>query len=137
MRYLSAVVLAALLGSPALAQKTILDGNSLDDTCRYQRMEDNGVKLSAEEGAKLSFCIGYVRGVLDEIWSQQTIPADLGIKNVGPSKICISNEVSNGQAMKVAIKYLQDHPAKLQFSANYLIRLSMEEAFPCKAPAQR
>src|ERR1700740_999820 len=125
MKYLLAALLAALVGSPALAQKKILDGNSLDDTCRYRRMQENGVSLSDEQLGKMSFCIGYIRGVLDEIWSQQNLPDELGIKNVGRSKICISDGISNEQAFKVAIKYLQDHPAKLQVPANYLIRLSM------------
>jgi hypothetical protein len=134
MKYLAALLLAALAGVPALGQQTILDGNTLDDTCRYKRQLDSGMKLTQEELGKASFCIGYVRAVLDEIWLQQNFPDELGMKNVGPSKICISKDISNEQALKVFLKYLQDNPAKLQVPANILIRLSMQESFPCKVP---
>jgi hypothetical protein len=136
MKNLSVLLLVAWAGVsvPALAQKTIADGNTLDDYCRYARQRESGLKPSDAEFAKSTFCIGYIRGVLDEIWTQQNLPDDIGVKNVGRPKICISNEITNAQAVKVAVKYLQDNPAKLQLSANYLIRLSMEEAFPCKSP---
>jgi hypothetical protein len=134
MKYLAVVLLVALAGIPAPAQKTIVDGNSLDDSCRYQRQQDNGVKLSDLEFGKARFCVGYIRGVLDEIWMQQSHSEEMGVKNVGRSKICISDNIGNAQAVKVVLKYLQDNPAKLQVPANYLIRLAMEEAFPCKSP---
>lgn len=134
MKNLAVVLLITLAGVPALAQKTIADGNALDDACRYERQRQNGVKLSDAEFGKSAFCIGYIRGVLDEIWMQQNLPDDMGVKNVGRPKICISDDISNAQAVKIALKYLNDNPAKLHLAANYLIRLSMEEAFPCKAP---
>jgi Rap1a immunity proteins len=133
MKNLTVVLLVALAGFPALAQKTILDGNNLDDSCRYTRQLDNGVKISDTEFGKATFCEGYIRGVLDEIWMQTNRPDEIGVKNVGRSTIC-ADAISNEQAIKVAIKYLQDHPAKLHLTANYLIRLSLQEAFPCKSP---
>ena len=48
-------------------------------------------------------------------------------------KICVSNEIDNEQALKVVLKYLQDNPAQLHIPANYLVRRSIEQAFPCKA----
>jgi hypothetical protein len=134
MKHLAVVLLITLAGVPALAQKTIADGNALDDGCRYERQRQNGVTLSDAEFGKSAFCIGYIRGVLDEIWMQQNRPDDIGVKNVGRPKICISDDISNAQAVKVALKYLNDNPAKLHLAANFLIRLSMEEAFPCKSP---
>ena len=134
MKTLGLVILIALACVTALAQKTIADGNLLDDSCRYKRQQDDGVKLSEEEFGKAIFCVGYIRGVLDEIWMQANRPDDIGVKNVGRPKICVSDEISNTQAVKVAVKYLQDNPAKLHLPANFLIRLSMEQAFPCKSP---
>ena len=134
MKTLAVVLVIALAGVSAPAQKTIVDGNSLDDHCRYSRQSDNGVKLSDIEFGKASFCVGYIRGVLDEIWTQANRPDEIGIKNVGRPKICVSDEISNTQAIKVVAKYLQNNPAKLHLAANYLIRISMEEAFPCKSP---
>jgi hypothetical protein len=136
MKHLAVVLLFALAGAPALAQKTIVDGNVLDDSCRYERLRESGTKLFPDVDAigKASFCIGYIRAVLDEIWMQQNFPDELGVKNVGRQKICMSADIKNEQALKVAIKYLQDNPAKLQFPASSVIRLSMEEAFPCKSP---
>ena len=134
MRYIALAMLITLGCIPAFAQKTIADGNSLDESCRYERQRENGAKLTNdEEFGKAMFCIGYVRGVLDEIWMQQTLPDQLGIKNLERSKICMPDEISNSQALKVVLKYLADNPAKLQFSGNYLIRLSIQESFPCKA----
>ena len=100
-----------------------------------ERQVQIGVKLSNdEEFGKASFCIGYIRGVLDEIWAQQNVPSEMGVKLSARSKICMPDNISNEQAIKVATKYLHDNPAKLQFPANFLIRASMEEAFPCKSP---
>jgi hypothetical protein len=134
MKRQAVVLLIALVGAPAHSQKTIADGNSLDDACRFQRQQESGVKLSSAEFGKATFCVGYIRGVLDELWMQQNRPDEIGLKSVGHAKICISDDISNAQAVKVALKYLHDNPAKLQLPANYLIRLSMEEAFPCKSP---
>jgi len=79
MKHLAVIVLIALAGTPALAQKKILDGNSLDDNCLYERQRESGVKLSNdEEFGKATFCIGYIRGVLDEIWMQQNVPDEGG-----------------------------------------------------------
>ena len=75
------------------------------------------------------FCVGYIRGILDEIWLQQSQPDAIGVKNV--KKVCVSEEIDNKQAIKVVLKYLQDNPAQLHLPANYLVRLSIEGAFPC------
>ena len=133
MKHLTMVLLVSLAGVHAIAQKTILDGNNLDDNCRYARQLDNGVKISDAEFGKATFCEGYIRGVLDEIWMQTNLPDEIGVKNVGRSTIC-ADAISNEQTTKVVIKYLQDHPEKLNLTANYLIRLSLQEAFPCKSP---
>lgn len=133
MKTLPAVLLLLASGVTSLAQKTVADGNTLDATCRYQRQLEDGVKLSNEdEFGKAAFCIGYVRGVLDEIWTQQNFPVEAKAKPADRSKICIPDTVSNEQAIKVVTKYLHDNPAKLQLTGSYLIRLSMQEAFPCK-----
>jgi hypothetical protein len=135
MKHLAVVLLITLVGVSLPAQKTLVDGNTLDDSCRYERQREDGVKLSNdEELGKATFCIGYIRGVLDEIWMQQNVPDEPGAKLPVRSKICMPDNISNSQGIKVALKYLHDNPAKLQLTGNHLIRLSMQEAFPCKSP---
>jgi len=44
---------------------------------------------------------------------------------------CFPKGVTNGQTAKIVIKYLNDHPQDLQYSAGSLIVAAFTDAFPC------
>ncbi len=125
-------VLFVFWGLSSFAQKTIMDGNTLDDACRFAEKVGSGSDTSTKEFGEGMFCAGYVRGVLDDVWMQQKVPEAMGLKTSGSLNTCISDSVSNSQAVKVVIKYLHDNPARLQLPAGALIRLALANAFPCK-----
>ena len=131
MKHLLVLFLLILMRVSAFAQSTIMDGNNLDDSCLYQKQVEEHGQYTSEEFGKTMFCIGYIRGVVDDIWMQHNAPEGLGLKSGGPQKVCIK-DISNSQMVKVISKYLRDNPAKLQLPAGYVIRLALQDAFPCK-----
>jgi hypothetical protein len=45
---------------------------------------------------------------------------------------CIPQEVTNGQAVRVVVAYIDKHPEHLHESFNLLAILALGEAWPCK-----
>lgn len=80
-----------------------------------------------------SFCVGYIRGVSDT-----TKISYFGImgKNgdlVAPFHyFCTPNEVGTEQEIRIVIKYLENHPEKLNQPMLYIIINALSAAFPCK-----
>jgi hypothetical protein len=50
-----------------------------------------------------------------------------------PSKhFCLPDEATLGQAVRVAVKWLEDHPARLHERAIDLVLSALRENFPCR-----
>ncbi len=121
------------LCSPAIAQKTVLDGNSLQNQCVYYRRTTNGDTVSMQDFGKGMFCVGYIRGVLDGLFVDDVVRSTNTSKSSDAwENACIPKTVSNDQAIKVVLKYLDDNPAKLDVPASMLVVKALAEAFPCK-----
>jgi hypothetical protein len=45
---------------------------------------------------------------------------------------CIRADADNDQLIRIAVKYLNDNPAKLHNPAGTLVLSAMIDAFPCK-----
>ena len=91
------------------------DGNKLLDYCHdYTEVSDFGAGL----------CIGYLAGVQDTArgWQQE-------------AKIqlyCIPEAAKSDQLIRVTVKFLENVPAQLHYSAATLVEAAFVEAFPCK-----
>jgi hypothetical protein len=99
------------------------DGNELFENCSLAL--SNKDKTSAEI-AKANFCIGFVAGFVRSIIIYETADTNSGRQN----SICLP-QAPLGQYVRVAHKYLQDHPEKLHHDEGALVFEALQEAFPC------
>jgi hypothetical protein len=59
------------------------------------------------------YCVGFITGV------------DSQVEN------CPGDDVTRGQVIKVAVKYMDDHPEELDQAASTVVRRALVKAFPC------
>jgi hypothetical protein len=70
-------------------------------------------------------CAAYVKGALDG-----AILLTVAVPGNKPA-FCLPQNVSVGQVLFVALKYMDDHPEQLQLPAIALIGTALKQAFPC------
>ena len=102
----AAIILAVL---PAKADEDKSSGNYLIKAC--QRALDNFNDWQA------GYCLGWVDGI--------------SAVNDGLNLVCMTDHVTRGQAVRVVVKYLQDHPKDLDRSGAILVAEALQEAWPC------
>ncbi|MGA2371665.1 MAG: Rap1a/Tai family immunity protein [Candidatus Korobacteraceae bacterium] len=124
-------MLVALAISMQAAQK-VVDGETLQQFCTNVNKVQAKVQTSQAEFGEGSFCVGYIRGVVDAMSTWKQLDAEQKSHTGQPEHPCIPDESSPEQIAKIVIKYLEDNPDKLHWQANVLIFASMRKAFPCK-----
>jgi hypothetical protein len=123
-RYVSfGVVLIGLL----LAGNAIGDGNELLTRCAVAVNFMDGTS-KADSGAEFGngmFCLGMMQGIT----SMNTFyEVELGKKAL----FCTPKAITNGQAARIVVKYLREHPEKLHEHDSLLAIEALMKAFPCK-----
>ncbi|VVP19612.1 hypothetical protein PS850_03807 [Pseudomonas fluorescens] len=116
--------LAMLLGGgQAFATEMGNDGNALITNCESllrivdARKDDNSL------GA--GYCVGMMHGVR----SAMRVTADM----LPPSeKSCVPHGISNGQTIRVVLKWLKDNPTQLDLDAGLLTYRALKESYPCR-----
>lgn len=99
------------------------DGASLLRACNAAIKQEDGVKVSDKESIEALWCTGYVAGYLD----------GLKVSSATSAKVCFPSEgISGEQAIRVAVKWLKNHPEKLHESGRVEMLLALANAFPCK-----
>jgi hypothetical protein len=126
------LVLIALTAS-ACASTPYKDGNDLLQQCKVAvRFIDEPKNETTEAVGEGYYCIGLVRGVLDtvDVWQF----ADKALKNkVSPGRPCLPEEsLKNIQAVRIVVKWLNEHPEQLHNGASLLVLVALRDAFPCK-----
>jgi len=83
----------------------------------------DGFDADTTETMQIGVCLGYTRGVSEaaQIWQ-------LGTK---VQTFCVPEEADADQLVRVAVKYLEDNPAKLHYNAASTVLGAFMEAFPC------
>lgn len=115
------VALAGMLASVG----TMADGNQLLSDCQsaIQLIENNGKEGNA---FRAGTCIGVITGVTSL----------RGITNPALPKqaqTCFPTPAPpNIQAARIAVKYLQENPEKLNLDDGILMLFALQRAFPCK-----
>jgi Rap1a immunity proteins len=105
---LSGLALLVMMAGSATAQKISTEtGNDLSNLC------STGDKVDGHFESGL--CAGFIIGV-----------------SVAIDDVCRGPNVTNGQVIKVARKYLDDHPEELDQSAQTLVHRSLTKVFPCE-----
>jgi hypothetical protein len=77
---------------------------------------------------KSALCVGFIRGVYNTHetftnWKQMD------------KRWCMSDGITYTQAIRVVIKFLQEHPEELHLSASGLVSNAFSDAFPCEKGA--
>jgi len=71
-------------------------------------------------------CRAFAMGVVD-LLSEATA----AVGGVGSYLVCLTDEVTANQVRDVVVKFLQEHPAELNYSAAYLASRAVAAAWPC------
>ncbi len=108
---------AAQLAGQKPDASSYTSGNDFRDDC--------GAALHGQSGARAGICLGFIEGYRQ---LAPMLPPSANLK-----LLCLPAEVSNGQIVKVVVKYLDQHPEKLHLPAAQLIYNATNEAFPCPA----
>ena len=74
-----------------------------------------------------SQCVGYMQGALDIF---EATKAWNWSPNAG--SICVPQEVSTEEAIRVFLKYMDEHPEELHFAAAAELQTALHTVFPCK-----
>lgn len=110
-----------LVGEMACTGVMASDGNDLLKWCKNASSDTPEIQSSFTAG----FCLGTMQTV-----GELTPFINDGL---GPGfKICPPSEITNGQAARVVVKYIQQNPEKLHLNATTLTIMALQNAYPCK-----
>ena len=112
-RLVAMAVAIAMTCLPASAQelRAFYTGNDLRSRC------------SDTSPYQAGLCMGFVTGIADA----------MGIAAIlGGRRACIPLAATEGQALDVVKRFLEQHPAEPQEEAVSLVAQALSEAFPCK-----
>jgi hypothetical protein len=121
---LMAVALAGMLGSgAAMAADLRYDGNELLGQCQeYIKAADKEKNYSVYD---VAMCAGYTQGVVNAVYFySDTLKKD--------EKFCMPETVTNGQVVRIVVKYLKDNPKDLNEGRMSLVWSALMDAYPCK-----
>jgi len=122
LRVIAILLLLGIASSRANAQAYPTRAEDLLPSCSA-----NGVSQAADGSiVDPSYgCRWYLRGFLDGLGAE---PGSIRIRTV-----CLPEEgFSIDQIRRVVVKWLQDHPEKLNLYVAQAVRTALQEAFPCK-----
>jgi hypothetical protein len=131
-RRLCCLILAAIvaLGSIGLPNRAMaLDGNELLAQCTnlLTVVDQAGKKTNPVESAFASgSCTGIAFGVTHTIITYNLVSK--------PSKplVCLPDTgITNGQAVRIIVKFMQEHPQDLHQDAGAIAVVALGRAFPC------
>jgi hypothetical protein len=115
MHLLCAVVVVglALLGHRGIvAGATVPDGNTLLEDCTaFVRPSE-----TAASAFSRGWCLGYIMGIVEDV------------RNRG---ICFPKGSNIGQMVRIVVRYLEVHPAKLHLPAWDIVIEALHDAWPC------
>ena len=119
-----AIVLTLL--SCGKSKLVVADGNDMLSNCQAVVRNMDGTTSAAHDYFPMGDCLGFVQGV------HQTISV---LQSMEQSRldICMPDSgIENGQATRIFVKYLTNHPEVLHFGEATLMILALGDAFPCE-----
>ncbi|MGF6199793.1 Rap1a/Tai family immunity protein [Pseudomonas laurylsulfatiphila] len=121
---LMAVALVGLLGSgAAMAADQRFDGNELLGQCQQYIKAMDGERSYNHIDAGL--CGGFVPGVASTVsFLKNDLKKD--------AKFCTPIGATNGQLVRIVVKYLSDNPKLLDMDRTRLVWYAFVDAYPCK-----
>lgn len=95
--------------------------------CRHAVNRADGKEIPSDSATffQLGICNGFIRGLEEAFMFWREAEPDPVLL------ICIPEKVSYGQATRIFVKYLNEHPERLHLDAMTLVMESFGESFPC------
>jgi hypothetical protein len=87
-----------------------------------QAIRSDPERMSGIEMQRGMHCLGYVSGFVS------------GYLLGRNGDLCLPEDVTTGQLVRVFLKYLNDHPADLHLRASVLLRRALAGSYPCALP---
>ena len=108
------------------------DGNRLQHDCHIALTvyQDQGTVLKSDEWFAVGYCYGQILDVMNTLGMWHT--SNGMSKRTTNGEGCIPDGVTIHQATLIVMKYLDDHPEKLNLSGTGLIMFALRDAYPCK-----
>ena len=139
-----ALAFVLLLPHSTLASdySTFGDGNDLLKDCKaytdlnlldMRNMSDKDIRHASARGDLIGGlqCLAYVMGVVDDRFNFR-IDEMVASGTFDPTRyFCFPHGVTPDQAVRVIVKWLGDHPARLHEDAVKLVVGALKENFPC------
>jgi hypothetical protein len=125
---LTAVALVGMLGiGAAIAEDFANDGNYLLANCTIaKKYIDGETTETGGDTFRFGMCLGVVEGARNMMMLMESV-LDKSRRTCFPE-----NGIKNDQAVRIVLKYLNDHPAELHQDQTYLTFMAMRNAFHCK-----
>lgn len=121
------VAVTGAMSSSGVFAATLNDGNFVLSNCKATlRVMDTNKMKAADDQLGMGQCLGLVEGVRNTLmYLNGSIERKL--------QICWPQDgIQNGQAVRILVKYLDDHPADLNKDQTLLTMLAFADAYPCK-----
>ncbi|WLG39850.1 Rap1a/Tai family immunity protein [Pseudomonas rhodesiae] len=118
---------ALVVGEASAADAKKHDGNFLLSSCNATLRIMDGEKLSSStDQIGIGQCLGLVEGVRNTlVYLNDLVERDF--------KICWPEDgIPNGQAVRILVKYLNEHPADLSNDQTLLTMIAFKSAYPCR-----
>ena len=88
--------------------------------------------LTHFEGLEAASCMGYILGMKDMLtmWHIHS----RGFGEEGQIQMCVPNEATVAELVRVVVKFLNDNPTELHEQEAAVVVSAFVSAYPCKAP---
>jgi hypothetical protein len=126
--YLLLLTLMCFAAVPVRGQQVSRSGNAFLQECSVVDKPVNDLKSS--ELLREDVCLSYVVGLLDGVSLEISLSRSPDHSELFP--FCVSEEVRNGELVRILLKYIRANPATADLRTAELFGSAMKEAFPCK-----
>jgi len=122
----AALVFVSIAGQVHAEEAFKFDGNHLLEACSAaDRFGEGDYRSGWREDSAFYLCHGYVRGVMDTL-DAMVIASKL------PQGACVPPDITQGQIIRVFVKFLRDHPEDLHLRGNLLFMRAIARSYPCR-----
>lgn len=110
-------------------------GNDLLNACEAliegpESISNSSLQAKIDWVSESEFCYGYIRGIVEWNGFYEQYLENVIYKPI----FCIGdNQIEINQLVKIAIKYMNDHPEELNKKGITILDSAFRQAFPCSA----
>jgi hypothetical protein len=117
----AALCISVVTVGQCFAQRT---GETFREACQFGLQQDDIANITLSEALAVGGCIGFVKAIV-------SLGSDLAERD----RFCPPNGVDTEQAIRVLVKYLNEHPEIVEMTPEDPVMLSLrafKAAWPCQ-----